>query len=323
MPRMLSARPLTLSEAGLLACLHVSMVISYATGRASSGDIILVLLLLAVVFTLGRRFRTRKDTPPPGFLLVGLSFLCVMTGAVLAVMIDHREMDLYWSNLQHLLSYQGFILLPILGIGPFILPRFFGMESSHEFPEALVPNKGWTRKAALALATGVVIIGSFFIEASGSYRIGNLIRFLAVLVYALLEIPIRRAPKAANALGLSIRLAFFSLIGGFLAIAIAPGYRVSLLHLTLIGGFAVITFVVATRVVFGHSGNIQLLKGRNRWMLISVGLMLFAMATRVSGDFWPAIMASHYIYGAIVWIGSVLIWAIYVLPKVLLVEADE
>jgi len=63
------------------------------------------------------------------------------------------------------------------------------------------------------------------------------------------------------------------------------------------------------------------LQGRNRWLLVAIGLMLFAMATRISGDFWPKIMASHYVYGAIVWIAGVLLWSYYVLPKVRQVES--
>ena len=51
--------------------------------------------------------------------------------------------------------------------------------------------------------------------------------------------------------------------------------------------------------------------------------MLFGMGTRISGDFWPKIMASHYIYGALLWIGGALVWAFYVLPKVRLAEAEE
>jgi hypothetical protein len=50
--------------------------------------------------------------------------------------------------------------------------------------------------------------------------------------------------------------------------------------------------------------------------MIAAGLMLFAMATRVSGDIWPKVMASHYVYGAILWIAGVILWSIYVLPKV-------
>ena len=125
-----------------------------------------------------------------------------------------------------------------------------------------------------------------------------------------------------NALGVSVRIAFAGIVAGFLAVALFPAYRVGLLHLTLVGGFAVITFVVATRVVFGHSGNLVLLKGRNRWLLVAIGLMLFGMATRISGDFWPKILASHYIYGALIWIAGVSLWAVYVLPKVLMVDNE-
>ena len=123
-------------------------------------------------------------------------------------------------------------------------------------------------------------------------------------------------------MGASLRIAFTALVGGFTLIALFPAFRVGLLHLTLIGGFAVITFTVATRVVFGHSGNLEKLKGRNRWLLVAVALMLIGMATRISGDFWPKIMASHYTYGAIIWIAGVLLWSSYALPKVLQVESE-
>jgi len=252
---------------------------------------------------------------------VGLCFLSVTSGTVLAVLQHFREFDVFWINLQRLLSYQGFVLLPILGIGPFILPRLFGMQSQHDFPEMMIPAPAWWRKAALALGAGALVIVSFVLEASGWYRLGHGLRFGAALGYMLIEMPFHRAP-AVNALGVGVRIAFGGIVAGFLAVALWPAYRVGLLHLTLIGGFAVITFVVATRVVFGHSGNLALLRGRNRWLLIAIALMLFGMVTRISGDFWPRILASHYIYGAIIWIAGVLLWSVYVLPKVLVLD-DE
>ena len=119
-----------------------------------------------------------------------------------------------------------------------------------------------------------------------------------------------------------MRIAFIALVSGFVLIAVFPAFRVSLLHLTLIGGFAVITFTVATRVFFGHSGNLEKLEARNWWLLVAVGLMLVGMAARISGDFWPTILASHYIYGAVIWIAGVLLWSSYVLPKVWQVEVE-
>jgi uncharacterized protein involved in response to NO len=223
--------------------------------------------------------------------------------------------------LQHLFTYQGFALLPILGIGPFILPRFFGMPSGHNMPESIGETRPWLRKAALAFVAGAVIIGTFFLEAGGSLRLAYAIRFAASAIYMALEMPWKAAPKSGNPFGAAIRISLVGILSGFLAIAFYPAYRVGLLHLTLVGGFAVITFAVATRVLFGHSGNLAQLKQKNRWFPIALGLMLFGMATRISGDFWPKIMASHYVYGAILWIVGVLIWAVYALPKILV--ADE
>jgi len=321
MPRMLSAKPLQAFQVLPLALLHAAMVIAFACGKIVIGDALFLLMLATFMSLMIARARHRKDTPPPGFILVGLSFLSVAAGTVLAVLQHFRELDASWVTLQRLLSYQGFVLLPILGIGPFILPRLFGMQSQHDFPEMRIPVAAWWRKAALAFMAGALVIGSFFVEASGWYRVAHWIRFGAALGYILLEMPFHRAP-ATNALGISVRIAFAGIVAGFLAVALFPAYRVGLLHLTLVGGFAVITFVVATRVVFGHSGNGALLKGRNRWLLVAIGLMLFGMATRISGDFWPKVLASHYTYGALLWLAGVLLWAFYVLPKVLIADNE-
>jgi uncharacterized protein involved in response to NO len=322
MPRLLSAPPLGTRNVLTLLTLHLAMVVAFAVQKTFMGDVLFLILLLLFITLMGMRLRHRQDTPPPGFVLVGLAISCVLAGAIIALFEPQMEdAAAYWIPLQRRLSYQGFVLLPILGIGPFILPRFFGLPNPHDFAETLKPSKTWKKKAALAAGVGVLVIVSFFVESAGRIRLAYGLRFGATLVYLLLEFPFRLAPKMTNALGIALRIAFVSLIGGFVLIAIYPAYRVGLLHLTLIGGFAVITFAVATRVLFGHSGNLEKLKLKNRWLLVAVGLMLFGMATRISGDFWPKIMFSHYSYGALVWIMGVAIWAFFALPKVL--QADE
>jgi len=324
LPRMLSAEPLGLRNVLLILSLHVSMVTAYAMQKILWGDRIFLALLTLFAVLMLNRARKRQDTPPPGFVLVGLAFACALSGAALAVFQPGgEEGGAYWVLLQRLLSYQGFVLLPILGVGPFILPRFFGQKSSHDFPEMLAPSAEWRKKAARALVAGIVIVASFFLEVEGWHRSAYAVRFATALGYLALEFPFsRRGTEAGNALATSLRIAFAALVGGFILIALVPAYRVSLLHLTLIGGFAVMTFTVATRVVFGHSGNLPKLRERHGWLLIAVGLMLLGMATRVSGDFWPKIMVSHYNYGAIAWIGGVLVWAWRVFPKLLQAEGE-
>ena len=143
------------------------------------------------------------------------------------------------------------------------------------------------------------------------------IRFGTTLIYLFIEFPFMLAPKFGSALGASLRIAFALLVSGFIFIALFPAFRVGLLHLTLVGGFATITFSAgAVRA----QRQLAKLKGQNRWLLIAIGLMLFAMVTRISGDFWPKI--SHYIYGAVIWIAGVLLGSCYTLPKVLQIEAE-
>jgi len=322
MPRLLSVPPLGTRNVLTLLALHLAMVVAFAVQKTFIGDALFLILLLFFITLMGMRLRRRQDTPPPGFILVGLAFACVLAGAIIALFEPWMEdAAAYWIPSQRRFSYQGFVLLPILGIGPFILPRFFGLPNPHDFPETLKPSKIWKKKAALATGIGVLVILSFFVESAGRIRLAYGLRFGATLVYLMLEFPFRLAPKMTNALGIALWTAFVSLISGFILIAIYPAYRVGLLHLTLIGGFAVITFSVATRVLFGHSGNLEKLKLKNRWLLVAVGLMLFGMATRISGDFWPKIMFSHYSYGALIWIIGVAIWAFFALPKVM--HTDE
>jgi len=317
MPRMLSAPPLGLKNVLLLLVLHLSAMVAFAMQNIILGDSFFLALLCFFAVLMFRRARNRKDAPPPGFVLVGLAFLCVFAGTLLAVLQPGSdEGAAYWISLQRLLSYQGFVLLPILGIGPFILPRFFGMPSAHDFSESRSPSAAWKKKAALALAAGSLIVASFFMEVAGWFRVAHAVRFVTTLIYLALEFPFYLAPKFNNALGASLRIAFAGLVSGFIFIAVFPAFRVSLLHLTLIGGFAIIAFTVATRVVFGHSGNLEKLRGPNRWLLGAVALMLLGMATRISGDFWPKIKILHYDSGAIIWIAGVLLWSCYVLPKV-------
>jgi uncharacterized protein involved in response to NO len=168
MPRMLSAASFGVRNVGILLVTHLAMVFCYAFGRIGWGDHLFLAWILFFLALLAVRFRGRADIPPPGFSLVALALLCALGGAAIGVLEHYKpELDAYWVVLRRLLIYQGFILLPVLGIGPFLLPRFFGLESTHNFPEMLYPSGQWLGKAALALAVGVVIVGSLFLEASG------------------------------------------------------------------------------------------------------------------------------------------------------------
>jgi len=322
LPRMLSARPLGSSEVALLVALHSAMSLALLAGKTTFGDGLFIALILCLGVMLSVRIRGRGDVPPPGFVLIGLALGCAGVGACLSIRQSYSEGAAFAGGLQHLLVYQGFILLPILGVGAFLLPRFFGTENLHNFPESVQPPPGWMREAVLAAVAGLLIVGSFWLEVSGWYRTGPALRLMIAAVYLFRAVPIYRRAPAQNALVSPLRLALILMLTGFLATVLMPTFRVALLHLTLVGGFAVITLTVATRIVYGHSGNLAMLTQPNRWLRLVVVLILLAMVTRISGDFLPRVLASHYSYGSIIWILAVLVWAGYVLPKVRWPDTD-
>ena len=325
LPRMLSVKPFSLPEVLLLFAIYAAMVLLNFSGRVTYAAIAAIVLLAAFFSCTVPRIVKRKDVPPPGFVLVGMALLCLGVAAALSLAETYRtdEMPVSWITFQRLLSYQGFVLLPILGVGGFLLPRFFDLPNTHEFDESRTPAAGWKRKAGLAFAAGAAIIVSFLVEASGRERLGHAIRFVVSGTYLLSQVPIYRSAIHKNTIRACLTLAIGLMLLGFLVVTIYPVNRVAVLHLTLVGGFAVLTFGVATRVVFGHSGNQPSLSRPNRWLWVAVGLMVIGMATRISGDFYPQVRVSHYNYGAGAWIMGTIVWAIYVLPKTLLRDPDQ
>lgn len=317
LPRMLAAPPLRTSFAFGLLLVHFAMTAAFAIGRSAVGNGLFILLTSLFALALLRRLLQRRDTPPPGFVLVALAFACGLAGAGIPLALGDGELDPFWQSLPRLLLYQGFVLLPVLGVGPFLLPRFFGLASLHDFPESApaVPP-GWSRLASLAALVGLLVVVSFVLEAAGWFRLAHLLRVAPSAGWLLAAVPFHRRSDTRNALTLSLRIAFAGIVSGYLAIAAFPQFRIGLLHLTLAGGLALLTLVVATRVVFGHTGHAPQLSARNRWLLVAVGLMLLATTTRISGDFWPKIQRSHYIYGALFWSAGLLVWAWYVLRHV-------
>jgi hypothetical protein len=324
LPRMLSAPPFRLWEVLLLLAFYAAMVTTNVLGNTVAGDVLLLGLVGTFVCCAVARVAKRKDVPPPGFVLVALALASLIAGSVLSITHSRQEEPaVFWVNLQHLLSYQGFILLPILGIGAFLLPRFFDLPNLHEFPESRSPSPSWRRAALIAFMAGATVLASFFIEAAGWHRSGAGMRFVTAAVYLLRHVPIYRSVLCANSVRGTIAIGILLLLAGYGWTAFFPANRVAILHLTLVGGFAVITFAVATRVLFGHSGNLHRVTLPNHWLKISVALMLLGMATRISGDFLPPILVSHYNYGALLWITGALLWSIYTLPKVLQADPSD
>jgi len=325
LPRLLDVPRMTLGEtfgfAGtlpLIAWLHF-------TGHTAAGDQLFFLMLLVLVFALVFRAIFRKDTPPPAFVLVALGILSALSGVAIQIIAQIAPTALSGTVVTtgRLLLFQGYLLLPIMGIGAFLLPRFFGMPSRQNFPESLSLPPGWKKRAFFAMSCGVAVIASFVFEATGWLHLGYGLRAAAVLLYFYREVPVHQAGFGGGTLALSLRIALIAIPCGYLLMAVWPERAFSFLHIVFITGFSLITLTVATRVVLGHSGQTHLFRASLRSVLFMASFVAVAMLTRVTADWMPALRMGHYAYAALIWIAGVLLWGVAILPGVRVESSEE
>jgi uncharacterized protein involved in response to NO len=322
MPRMLGTHPFQPSLVTALVLSQSSMLTLHLVGRPWLADLAMLTSLLLLVAALLNRIRRRSDLPPPGFLLAGLGLACGVSGLVLgwAPIVD--ESDANRAILQTRLLYQGFLLLPVLGVGGFIFPGLLGTPNLHEFPEMRWPNRVWLGRAAEAFAAGLTILASFGLEVWGAVSWAHGLRFGAAAIYLFRQVPLRSPAGRRSTVAHSLRTGLALLLAGLLGAALLPQWRVALLHLTYASGLVLVTLAVATRVLFGHSGQPQRLHARNGWLIVAFALLFFGTLTRITGDFLPKILPTHYSYGALMWAGGALLWAWKTLPAVLVADRE-
>jgi uncharacterized protein involved in response to NO len=297
--------------------------IAQLLGATLAGDILFTSTLLLLVATLASRFPKRKDVPPPAFVLVAFGMASGLAGGTIQIISALRPEalpDLAYP-LGRLLLHQGYLLFPIMGIGAFLLPRFFGLPNRQNFPESLSLPPGWIPRAIFAATCGMVVLAGFVLEAKGFVRAGMAARAMGLLGYFLREVPIHQAKFSGGSLALGLRIALLSIPLGYILMAVWPEHSYSFIHIVVISGFSLLTFIVASRVVYGHSGQAEKFQARLKPVIGLIMLILLAMLTRVSADWMPALRLNHYGYAGLSWIAGVVVWMCTVLPGV--TRADE
>jgi len=311
LPRMMSAPHLRVWELLALLAFYLVSMLGYVCNQGFLGDAVL-LLLLAFFFVsmVVRLIWLRQDVPPPGFVLVVLGWLAAMAG--LLVFLLEGEPELVVTGLRHrmagLLFYQGFVLLPILGIGAFLFPRFMGLKTLHMFDESRSLPPGWGKKGCLALAVGLVVIMSFWLEAAGWMKVAGFARCGVVAWYLWLDVPVFRKANESGTMAFGVRAGLLLLILAFPAAAFFPSYRIGVEHMVFISGFGLVAIMIASRVTLGHSGHADKFTKKLNVMRVVIGAILMAMMTRVVAEFLPAIRVSHLGYAAASWVVGVLLW---------------
>ena len=287
-------------------------------GAHRAGDILFIFCLGSFLFVIGKRFVQRKDSPPPNFALVALGLLNGMTGALLLALFENEVYSTPYRIGTSLLE-QGFILLPILGVAPFLLARLLDLPSTDELPESRTLPPGWIAHAIFAAAIGLVIDLTLIAESFGVTAIAGWVRLATVLVYLIARMP----RQGRTFLGDCLRIGIATVVVGIGVEALWPQYRIGALHIVFVSGFSFIVLTVAIRVVFGHSGNAHLFQKRLPFFIVVGALIFLAMLSRYVADLTPGTRTVHLIAAAITWLVAALIWMGKVIPKVVIAEVEE
>ncbi len=314
-PRLTGAAPFSRRELFTLLLIFVATVGLHIGHQLLLGDIFFLSLLLIFLGFVIRRFRQRDDLPPPSFVLVGFGFLNALTGTVLLIINEAREPTATLLLLGNALLYQGFVLNLVLGIGTFLLPRFFQLPQP-SFPESRTPTPEWSRHALVAAGAGILLLVSFILEAALMwFRAAGLLRCATVAGFLLMQLPLYRAiPRVTIARCLRISLVL--LVLGLAFPGLWPMQRIAGLHLVFIGGFTLITLTVATRVVLGHSGQSHLFTAKLPFLTAATILLICSAILRIVGDFILLARPSILNYASYLWILAAIVWAWRVLPSV-------
>ena len=322
MPRLTGTPPLSRWELRMLLALLIITAGLQIALKDFAGDCAHLALLVSFVTCMGRRLARRRNLPPPGFALVAIGFLNALIGGVLVVMLLWFPSSVL-APVGKLLLVKGWLLLLILGVGGFLLPRFFGMPES-EYPESPIPSAPWKSHARLAAATGLLITATILAEAQNWHtRLAVIVQCLAAGGYLLATVPLFSAKAPNVTLTLCLRAALVLLIAGLVFPLCWPLYRLAGQHLIFIGGFTLISFTVATRVVLGHSGGSHLFPAPLPFLRGAAALFAIATVLRVVADFLP-VTRNHWLNAAAgAWMLAALVWARRILPRVRIADTGE
>lgn len=297
-PRMASAPKLTPVELIWLLLLHTACGISHLCQHQMLGDALFITLLGSLLLSLVIRVvRFRKEAPPPQMLLALTGLSCGIAGAAMMI-ASSTFADPQRFRLASLLLYQGLLLPPVLGIGSFVFPRMLGGDFGD--PKTAAQSKA---KRLRAIGAALLLVVSFFLEAFGQSGVGFGIRAAVSAAYLLIEVRWRKAPEDSPRGSLTTGL-FWALITGWLGLVLAPlhySQHVSIEHLLYIGGFGMLMLIVGSRVLFGHSGDLDGFFVKSKWVRFMVFLGVLAATTRATPAWVPSTTISHHIYASITW----------------------
>ncbi|MDQ8184610.1 NnrS family protein [Pelagicoccus sp. SDUM812002] len=327
---LLTAGPRLLSCPGPTRLLiHLQLGLSLAASllsflNPSLADSAFLLQLATLFAAASYGFAKRNDLPPPGFLLGLAGLISAAVGSAFLLQLSLGNGGATSYALSRILLFQAFPALPLVGIGAFFFPKLTGAENNpQDFPESVRPSLPWLKRAAWALATIVLFLISIPLELRGQSGIAYSLRAVACGLYIVFETPVFKPSKAPSSQRLHLVLCSLSLIASFLLVAFYPHLRTAALHIFFIVGLTGSILLVSTRVVFGHSGSVQLARSSVKPLLLGIALLIVGSISRLLMDTTPGSRIIDLYTTAALWLTVALAWLALVAPKTRTPDPDD
>lgn len=324
-PRLIEAPRIHSSLSIAVALLLSTSLVAHLANEIFAGDLSFLGASLIVVAAGLRAYFKRQDLPPPGFVLGAAGILFGLIGALLLLLFSTGSVGAQVYAAGKTLLFQGFSLLPIIGVGVFFFPKLLGVPNRHA-PAANKPERAsYKLRVAGAAITAVLFLLSIILEATGLIWHAYSLRLVALVGYFLSELNPLKLNNKASCLGIPLRIALGTALIGIAFIIIQPALKIGWLHVYFIGGLTPVIILISMRVVFGHSGQRHRLTSKRfrRFAGGAVALLLIASISRISGDFMPRIQIGHYIYAAAIWIISSAAWLVVIAPRTRLPDPED
>jgi uncharacterized protein involved in response to NO len=259
--------------------------------------------LLALV---GRRFLSRRQNPPPSFVLVGLGLIAGALGALLIAGVAWEIMPASWDLLGKRLLTEGMVMLLVLGVGGFLGPRLLGFTALPQYGTTIAGDR------VLPAVAGLIIL----ISLVGEYGFGFVwmayVRAAVVTTVVFGTLHLWRRPAVRTTLSWSVWVAHWLIATSVWLVAFAPRYRVDFLHVLFVGGFSLLILAVGTRVALSHGGHDSARERRSWPLRIGLTLGLIAMLARIGAPFAAASYFEHLAFAALLWMTGILCWGGYI-----------
>ncbi len=273
------------------------------------GDMLFALLLAVFMVTIGSLWPRRTSMPPPGMLAVAAGVLGAFFATLMLSLNRYYEIPDFLYFFSRLLLYQGFLLLPVMGVSATLLPNFTGYARTQMTPNTRERSPQWTALAMRWIIFVALILASLAVEAAGYIRAGYMLRGIVLIGFLYLHLPVWRRHQALGTIAWLNRLSLLAVLMGYLVAAVWTTQYMAWLHIVFISGFGSLIFAVAARVIWAHGGDVPRCLKAHPVLWWVFGLLTLAMLTRVSADWMPAAQLSHYAYAAMSWVVGAVLWA--------------